>query len=227
MPRVRVKRIAIALGVGAVVNILVAWRGHWLGIDPQRWRVVQNQPWPLVVPPDWPSDPTMVQHAPSRLLDWTIYSVSFGNYVDGLPETGVSAAFYLRMESSGWPYRSMARYEAASRRPQQISDVDVGLWKSGVGLSNWMSNAYRHNEKRLPILPLWPGFLANTLFYASVPWLLMFGVATLIRRRRIRRGLCIQCAYPISGLSVCPECGTTGASVGSNSGQVVHVVTEP
>lgn len=62
----------------------------------------------------------------------------------------------------------------------------------------------------LPLLPLWPGFLINTLFYA----LLLFGawrVPGVVRRTlRRRRGRCIACGYDRDGLdpdAACPECG--------------------
>ncbi len=63
----------------------------------------------------------------------------------------------------------------------------------------------------LPLLPLWPGFLLNTLFYT----LLLFGAwrlpGVLRRAVRRRRGRCIRCGYDRDGLdpgTACPECGT-------------------
>ncbi|MEQ9097114.1 MAG: hypothetical protein RIE32_12720 [Phycisphaerales bacterium] len=62
----------------------------------------------------------------------------------------------------------------------------------------------------LPLLPLWPGFLINTLFYA----LLLFGAwrlpGVLRRALRRRRGRCVRCGYEREGLdphAACPECG--------------------
>ena len=66
----------------------------------------------------------------------------------------------------------------------------------------------------LPLLPLWPGFLINTLFYAL---LLFLAWRTPIFARRTlprRRGRCVGCGYDREGLgtrAACPECG---ASVG-------------
>jgi hypothetical protein len=74
----------------------------------------------------------------------------------------------------------------------------------------------------LPYLPLWPGFMINTVFYALVLWLLFAAPLALRRRirgRRINRGMCPKCAYDLrghphpspfpkgEGVAVCPECG--------------------
>jgi hypothetical protein len=61
--------------------------------------------------------------------------------------------------------------------------------------------------KSLPLRPLWPGFAINTMFYAAILWLLIFAPFTLRRWRRMRRGLCAACAYPVGSSSVCTESG--------------------
>jgi hypothetical protein len=59
----------------------------------------------------------------------------------------------------------------------------------------------------LPLRPIWPGFAINTVFYAGVLWLLFAAPFALRRRRRIKRGLCPKCAYPVGTSAVCTECG--------------------
>ena len=59
----------------------------------------------------------------------------------------------------------------------------------------------------LPWRPIWPGFAINTLFYAVVLWGLLAAPFALRRRRRIKRGLCAKCAYPVGTSDVCTECG--------------------
>jgi len=67
------------------------------------------------------------------------------------------------------------------------------------------------SNELFPLLPIWPGFAINTVFYAVVLWLLFAAPFALRRWRRIRRGLCPKCAYDLRGTqtSVCPECGAT------------------
>ncbi len=59
----------------------------------------------------------------------------------------------------------------------------------------------------VPIRPVWPGFAVNTLFYTAILWLLIWGLSTLRRFLRLRRGLCPKCAYPMGESAVCTECG--------------------
>ncbi|MEO1007691.1 MAG: hypothetical protein AAFX79_03945 [Planctomycetota bacterium] len=58
----------------------------------------------------------------------------------------------------------------------------------------------------IPLVPVWPGFAANTLCFAGViatlwatPW--------IIRRGLRRRGRCHGCGYDARDLPACPECG--------------------
>ncbi len=65
-----------------------------------------------------------------------------------------------------------------------------------------------HLETRvLPLRPLPLGFAINTIFYATLLWLLIPGPFVLRRFLRVRRGLCPTCAYPMGASSVCTECG--------------------
>ena len=72
----------------------------------------------------------------------------------------------------------------------------------------------------IPLLPLWPGFALNTIFFAAVLWLVFCAAPGFARRRlRSRRGQCLHCGYdlrgqpsPQSGESTkCPECGRSGS----------------
>ena len=62
----------------------------------------------------------------------------------------------------------------------------------------------------LPLRPVWPGFVLNSLLYAASLWLLISGPFTLRRMIRRKRGLCPKCAYDLRGTdhAACPECGT-------------------
>jgi len=62
-------------------------------------------------------------------------------------------------------------------------------------------------DKVVPLRPIWPGFAVNTLFYTAILWLFFVAPFALRRRRRIKRGLCPACAYPVGTSPVCTECG--------------------
>ncbi len=58
-----------------------------------------------------------------------------------------------------------------------------------------------------PAHPIWPAFIANTLFYATLLWLVIRASVVLRRLLRLRRDLCPKCAYPMGESEVCTECG--------------------
>jgi hypothetical protein len=65
----------------------------------------------------------------------------------------------------------------------------------------------RTSQRPLPLRPIWPGFLANTVLYAAITLLLIQATFSLRRYLRARRGLCPDCSYPIADSPVCTECG--------------------
>lgn len=67
----------------------------------------------------------------------------------------------------------------------------------------------------IPLRPIWPGLLANTLFYAALTLALLAGLRVVRTRRRRARGRCVACGYELDeGVGVCPECGLAARSKG-------------
>ena len=64
-------------------------------------------------------------------------------------------------------------------------------------------------RRRLPIMPLWPGFAINTIFYTIILWLPIGGRSVLRRHLRRRGGRGLRCGYDLRGdfAGGCPECG--------------------
>lgn len=67
--------------------------------------------------------------------------------------------------------------------------------------------------RALSYAPLWPGFLANTVFYAIL-WAIIlaaasFLFATITGKRAMAQGRCPRCGYDLVGNHAggCPECG--------------------
>ena len=70
------------------------------------------------------------------------------------------------------------------------------------------SGADAATVRALPLTPLWPGLLADTLFYALLFASLHQLTAWGRRARRRGRGRCAACGYDLTGIDgVCPECG--------------------
>ena len=60
---------------------------------------------------------------------------------------------------------------------------------------------------RLPLRPVWAGFLINTIVFGSGVWIVWRARSRYVQRSRIERGLCPKCAYPVGESAVCCECG--------------------
>ncbi len=68
----------------------------------------------------------------------------------------------------------------------------------------WASNEFPAYSS---LRPIWPGCAINTVFYATVLWLLIPGPFALRRFIRRKRGQCPACGYPAGESAVCSECG--------------------
>jgi hypothetical protein len=114
---------------------------------------------------------------------------------------------------AGWPLCSLAGAEHRPPRPDLAGDAQtrlVGLWKPRRRIVDW----WRSDAAGLPVRPIWPGLVVNTLFYAAILWLLIAGPFMLRRVIRLKRGRCPRCGYDLRGSPPevgagggCPECG--------------------
>lgn len=59
----------------------------------------------------------------------------------------------------------------------------------------------------LPLRPIWPAFVVNTVIWGVVAWLAWRGAGALRRSRRREEGCCGHCGYPTGVSDVCTECG--------------------
>jgi len=85
--------------------------------------------------------------------------------------------------------------------------------RGGVMLKTQFNTAnlapWLEHYRVLPLRPIFPGFLVNTLFYAVIWFGIFFGVGFVKRVLRRKRGRCVKCSYDLRGEfdSGCPECG--------------------
>jgi hypothetical protein len=77
-----------------------------------------------------------------------------------------------------------------------------------VELRGWMKRS-PVDDRSLPLLPVWPGFLADTAIFTAA-WFALLASPHMLRGgvRRLR-GRCPRCAYQLRGglAGGCPECG--------------------
>lgn len=123
---------------------------------------------------------------------------------------------YLGEHEAGWPLRAL--------EGRWMGDLNAPGWRGepklpdrGVLKLPVPGDAPRWVPRVLLLIPVWPGFLINSLLYAAVLWGGTVGarrgwVAARSRGRR-RRGRCVGCGYAVGGLGVCPECGAASSPV--------------
>ncbi len=184
--------IAIFLLLGAVVNVAVAyscvfWAPDWPG----------GSSVALPAGSDWVREPGASWPAPNK----GFASSAFGHsIVTRSATTKPGIAYHQTIIQFGWPFRTVdLEGRAVAGRIQLIG---VGRRIPATPLFR-QTDYYRH----VPLRPIWPGFALNTLFYATILWLLAWGAFALRRLVRLRRGLCPKCAYPMGESAVCTECG--------------------
>ncbi|MHC4416315.1 MAG: hypothetical protein ACYS0G_13630 [Planctomycetota bacterium] len=204
--RRRLLTILIFLLAGAVVNVAVAWGCCYCA---PLWPSTQLVPlsdneaqqlWDRLRPFDWPDDPSMLRGARERgpgflflqaypLQAYPFYDsfILYDRWKPGVDDTLVSEFRF------GFPSLCL-RYTAWRDGRQQLRRFGALAVADADGL---------------PLLPVWPGFTINTLFYAAILWLLICGPFVLRRFIRVHRGKCPKCGYPVSDSPVCTECGQT------------------
>jgi hypothetical protein len=117
------------------------------------------------------------------------------------PGTSCLAAF-------GWPALSMC---AAYRQQHPDGEAEasgpiVVQGRSGIPLAE--SSQITQPPRALPLRPIWPGFIADSVLYAVILGVLWFGPHAIRRSVRIRRRRCPACGHPVGTTSRCAECGS-------------------
>ena len=118
-----------------------------------------------------------------------------------------SPVFVIR-DRTGWPFRCLQAEkwlvnDSFGRQYQAryaVATVPVSFqW------SAWLIT----DTRPLAVLPIWPGFAINTVFYAAILWLVIGGPFALRRHLRRKRGHCMRCGYDLGHADhrACSECG--------------------
>lgn len=111
--------------------------------------------------------------------------------------------------AAGWPLLSFSAWRTATG----IDFPDKSGWFSarvhhwGIVLADTDKSAWEALPALLPFRPIWPGVAVNAVLYAIVFWATSRTWRALRSELRARRGLCLDCAYPIGAADRCSECG--------------------
>ncbi len=211
----RVRTILVFPLMGAVVNVAVAWGCHlWSNA-----RTSQLYPSGYDFTAEWANRPADL---------WTSEPTEF----DGEEYSGFGMSCYL-LHAVSWlpgdtdkPYTSKGPanrtvYASFSKRFGEaglpLRSFSCLIWSSPSSCVS--SGTVPVFGRHMPIRPVWPGILVNTVLYAVILWVSTIGAVALHRftfRHHIRRkrGLCPMCGYDLRGEldAGCSECGWVRAS---------------
>ncbi len=206
----------VCVVVGVVVNVGVAWGlVLWVQLGGLRSRAI------YVTPIDQKTANQLgafhgATHLPQRDLDWPLPS----------PD-GRSPEIQLRYEWA--PLRGCTHLQWTTGWIDATPLLSVDQLQSGLPLRTLEGFAIWHNRSTatyswaldtgfdreypdwptaiLPLRPVLPGFIVNTLFYTALVFAPVVGARVVRRHRRAKRGRCIACGYELADLTACPECG--------------------
>ncbi len=212
-------RAGIFLLIGVLINVLVAWgcavlvpidhvsSGYWNAIG----EVIALRPGAFrKVNPYLPYPPEILQEPGDAVLPRRV---------------SVYSTEQIR-DQRGWPWQSleMEIWEGRWGSPTNSNIamdpdlvIDPGRGCASIGLSDtdrvdrefWSQATFQRKFLLIPLSPVWPGFIGNSLFYA-------FGLYAIVHlrgeaRRHLRRraGRCPNCNYDLRATTtgICPECG--------------------
>ena len=227
--------VAIFLLLGAVVNVAVAWGCAWWSEAPSGVAVVAYEPFQM--------NGSWWFTSKESYFGTQVYGSQPFRTREAVDEFVVAILSFFELNSpckGGNPpsWLRLPRVDVSGEGPLVWPLLfDVGRGWPAVGLSygldtkvegdlvipvSRVSGGFKMGEDRqpvsgfprvVPLRPIWSGFAINTLFYATILWLVIpgpFVLRRLIRRHlRRKRGLCVICGYDLRHAEheVCPECG--------------------
>lgn len=219
--RAIIKRVIVFLVLGAIVNVAVAWTCAFASHTTSAVGVQSS----ASIPPHVPSEIDSSWFKSNGIALMFLAQQSAGRgvrmYQIGLEESGGGSNGFrtfrwIHLEAVGLPFPSLRALGYLGWMPSSGEGKGSRIWewhgavqRFGKVQGQILYFTYNKYARPIPLRPLWPGFAVNTLFYATLLWLLLFGPPALRRFIRRKRGRCVACAYDLRGVSHvrCPECG--------------------
>lgn len=211
-----VLRVVVAVVVGVVVNVGVAWglaavprdvswrgeRGAFAFSSGEvtafsRWRFFGFDRMQWISPRYWSVD--LGRDYPEARAPWW-------SGVGLRKEWPREFPLHMRNEvAAGWPMRSMRVRCFVTHVPTVIHLEPA---RTGLVLTKPARvRGFGSEVDALPLVPVWSGFVVNTIVWGAVGMMVLMTPGWVVRRRRRKRGLCEGCGYPRGDMQVCPECG--------------------
>ena len=124
-----------------------------------------------------------------------------------LPRDDEPAVLALDAQAAGWPMLCLSSRHIVRLDKSEVTSGAVRLRE----VATYAPLRDSPLTGTAPLLPIWPGFLADSFLFALI-WSPLVLIAPLRRALRRRRGLCAWCSYDRRGLqpgALCPECGAS------------------
>lgn len=193
-------RVCGLLLVGAIFTVAAAWgpavRFWLMDRDYSEHSVATNRElrwWRATIAPKVSHDPAYVRRVPSCPAGSDAVSMHWAG------GSSWAAAYRCRF---GLPLRSLGYNSWMVNDPLGDSGWHFS-WYWSFDVTRRRRTATIH----LPFTPILSGFAIDTLVFAAVFAIVLNGWRRIIRTRRLKRGRCPDCSYPIGTSAVCTECG--------------------
>lgn len=193
---------------GLVLTIAAAWAiAAWSPYSTNfRIRVGPEHRWPFTPETGWPVSANAVTSSGGFGFD--------NDTTETWPGLGksVKPSHSMSVTRCGIPFRALCTISASTSSSSTGAGGSTtttvhsrGALDEGLPTPGWL-----RAERNLPLRPVWPGFIGNTLVFALACWGVLYARGTVRRFVRRRSGLCLACGHLLAGLATCPECGTPG-----------------
>jgi hypothetical protein len=194
------------VGVGA--SVAVSW-GIAMACSVRTGEVTYTPPPPgsrlssaSRVPSDYEKGTHVVYRGPGIRYEMVTESMWMGSTLGAV--SGRKNRSVERVEV-GWPWGAM---EWAGTMDERVVRRE---WSAiaGVRVRGWDGRVALGADRRLPLVPLWPGMALDALVFGAGAWAGWSGVRGVRGWRRRRGGRCEGCGYRLAGnvSGTCPECG--------------------
>lgn len=202
--------LTVAVSIGCALRSDVGWTLDDLSIEISRGHIAE---WQVHRTQTWPAQPQHCSEFRGGGFS-VLWLTSREPYdLDSIPNPPLHKVVSGR---SGWPMRAMkwsvclemenpgGTIFGAYEDPRSIfvGGVDAPRWTHSD--MEWFD---QHVYRRIPLMPIGVGFASNTVFWMAVTGSLWLICRAIRRANRRRCGLCPNCAYVLSGLHICSECG--------------------
>ena len=163
-------------------------------------------------------------HAKGQFDERSVEFFGGGNPERIIPEWSGLLAPSREFEEAEWSHGDRAVIENRTvvargwPLPALWSEVHSFVTQGGTLLTESRSTggiatsqrAWRFSWNRtLPFRLVPVGFVADTLLYALLVGVLMYGRSVVRYLVRLRKGLCLRCGYPVGDSPECSECGAS------------------